>query len=299
MIMLKDLPFKGFAEKLFGPILNPYLGYFENLKINMRKAGMKHRLQDYLSTIVFYSFLTFLVSLILTSVFVSFYVGLYSRTMSLTDVVYSYTLAIILSFIFSGIVFFIGYTYPVLKAKTLKIMIERSLPFAVFYMATSASSGVMPVEIFKMLSVRGGVIGKEAGRIYSDVTTLGMNLSDALQRAALRSPSPLFSDLLWGMVSTITTGGDMQEYLSSKTRTFMNHYRLALEEYAKQISLYTEIYITLIIVGSLFFIVLISIIAPMTGGSATLLIQTFLVFFFIPLVSTEFIFLLKAISPTE
>ena len=127
---------------------------------------------------------------------------------------------------------------------------------------------------------------------------MGMNLSDALQKSATRSPSPQFADLLWGMISIITTGGDIERYLRGKTRAFMAQHRRSLNEYAKQISLYTEIYITLIIIGSLFFIILIAIISPLTGG-ATTLIQTFLVFFFIPLVSIGFIVLLKGISPSE
>ena len=86
--------------------------------------------------------------------------------------------------------------------------------------------------------------------------------------------------------------------MRGKTRTFMSQYRRSLNDYAKQISMYTEIYITLVIIGSLFFIVLISIISPLTGGG-TLFIQTFLVFFFIPLVSMGFIVLLKGISPSE
>jgi hypothetical protein len=83
----------------------------------------------------------------------------------------------------------------------------------------------------------------------------------------------------------------------------MNIYRRALQDYSKMISFYTEIYITLMIVGSLFFIVLLAVMSPVgesaSGRASTLMLQTFLVFFFIPLVSIAFIVLLKAISPSE
>jgi flagellar protein FlaJ len=277
------------AIRLFGNLTRPYLDYFDSLRNNLKTADINIPLSEYVCMMCFASFLTFMLSMVFGTVFITY---------ALVYTAYSYTLSILLALGLSGLVFFLSYYYPNLKAQSVKTEIERSLPFAVFYMATSASSGVNPTQIFKMLSVRGGIVGREAKKIYNDVVTMGMNLSDALQKAATRSPSPQFSDLLWGMISVMTTGGSIENYLRGKTRAFMAQYRRALNDYAKQISMYTEVYITLIIIGSLFFIVLIAIISPLTGGG-TLFIQTFLVFFFIPLVSMGFIVLLKGISPSE
>jgi flagellar protein FlaJ len=277
------------AIRLFGDISRPYLGYFESLRGSLKTADIKIPLHEYVSTMLLVSVVSWVLFMLIGTVMITY---------SLIYTAYSYTLAILLSFPFAGGVFFASYYYPNLKAKSVKTQIDRSLPFAVFYMATSASSGVNPTQIFKMLAERGGPIGVEAKKIYNDVVTMGMNVSDAMQKAATRSPSPQFADLLWGMMSIITTGGNVEAYLRGKTRTFMAQYRRSLNDYAKQISMYTEIYITLVIIGSLFFIVLISIISPLTGGG-TLFIQTFLVFFFIPLVSMGFIVLLKGISPSE
>jgi flagellar protein FlaJ len=281
--------FERIAIKMFGSLVSPYTEYFENLKYSMRKARMDTTVQQYLSLVLFYSLLVMIISVV-------FGAAILPRLVK--EFAYSYTLAIIMSFIAAGIAFFMGYFYPNTKASALSNRIDRSLPFAVSYMATTASSGTNPVNLFKMLSLRGGEVGKEANRIYTNVTSLGMSMTSALQRAALRSPSPTFSDLLWGMISIITTGGDMESYLRTKTRSYMSQYRRMLEDYAKQITFYTEIYITLVIVGSLFFIVLISIISPLTGVGA-LFTQTIIVFFVIPLVSVGFIVLLKHISPVE
>ena len=83
-----------------------------------------------------------------------------------------------------------------------------------------------------------------------------------------------------------------------KTRTFMNQYRRSLNDYAKQIALYTEIYITLVMVGSLFFIVLTAIMSPL-GGMDILMLQSFVIFILTPMVSLGFIVLLKGTSPVE
>ncbi|MBI4020222.1 MAG: type II secretion system F family protein [Candidatus Aenigmarchaeota archaeon] len=275
------------AVRLFGGIAEYYLEYFEGVKTSMHKAGMKTQLHDYVSFIFLATSLAFIASLIAGAVFF---------TLLIPSPIFTYTTAIIFSFLVTGAVFALSYYYPAILAKNRRAKIDRSLPFAVFYMATSASSGIEASEIFRLLSMKGGVLGEEASKIYTDVRALGMNLATALQKGAHRTPSVLWSELLYGMASVVTTGGSLDKYLESKTRSFMNQYRRALEEYSKQIALYTEIYITLIIVGSLFFLILIAIVSPIIGGS-TLFIQTLLVFFLIPLVSIGFIMLLKGISP--
>jgi len=278
------------ACRIFGKIVNPYVDYFENLKANLRKSGIKASVDEYFCSILFYAVIALVLVMIFGAIFFS---------MIMTEqVAYSYTLAIITGLVTAVLVFIFGYYYPSIKASGIQNQIDKSLPFAVFHMSTSASSGVSATEVFAMLSMRKGIIAEEAKRIYMNVRTMGMSLSDALQRAALRTPSMAFADLLWGMSSIVTTGGSIEKYLTNKTDTFMSHYRRSLNDYAKAISLYTEIYITLIIVGSLLFIVLLAIMSPISNVDV-LFLQTFLVFFMIPLVSMGFMVLLKGISPME
>jgi archaellum biogenesis protein FlaJ (TadC family) len=294
---MKDFMAKGIAFKLFGSLTKPYLDYFETLNRNLKRAMMKVSLHEYLCSILLISFIALLASMILGSVFISFLFP-FEPT-----IFYTYTLSIIISFIIAGLVFFMGYYYPSLKSKSIETQVNRSLPFAVFYMSTSASSGILPTEIFRLLSLRGGIIGEEAGKIYKNTTSLGMSLNDSIQRIAESTPSSHLADLLYGMSSTITTGGDLGRYLSGKAKSFMNFYRRSLNDYSKMITFYTEIYITLMVVGSLLFIVLLAVMSPIGGSGAgrtsTLFLQTFLVFIFTPLVSVGFIILLKSISPSE
>jgi flagellar protein FlaJ len=282
------------SMRLFGGAVEPYLHYFEGLNSNLKRGMFKSTAKEYVSILLFLSMITFMASLIGGS----FFIGVALAPRAADAGIYSYTLAIILSILFSGGVFSTGYLFPSMKANNIKTQIERNLPFAVFYMATTASSGIHPVDIFKALSQKKGVIGKEANKIYTNVKTLGMNLTDAMGKVANRTPSPSFADLLWGLISVITTGGSIEDYLNMKTRTFMNQYRRNLYDYAKQIALYTEIYITLVMVGSLFFIVLTAIMSPL-GGMDILMLQTFVVFLLTPLVSLGFIVLLKGTSPVE
>ncbi len=275
------------SYKLFGKLVDPYTDYFDALRLQLKHARMKYSVEEYVSMILFSSLLAFIVVILAGS----FYI-----TITTSYAFYSYTLSIVLSIVAAGGTFAVGYLYPNMKAKGIQNKINKTLPFSVIYMATAASSDVNPADLFKIVSLKGGEIGKECERIYRDIHMLGMDVSTAITKAANRTPSAKFSELLWGMLSVIRRGGDMGEYLSEKAKEFMGDYRRSLNDYSKQISFYTEIYITLIIVGTLFFIVLSSIMSPLVGGDV-LMIQTFLVFFFIPLISVGFLVLLKSLSP--
>ncbi len=282
------MPGKIYTE-IFGKIIEPYLEYFEPLRVQMKRAKMNYKIKDYISLITFVSFLSFVFIMITSSFFITILTA-YS--------LYAYTFSIIIAVIGSLGTFIIGYYYPSIKAAGLKKKIERELPFTTIYMTTTASAGIPPTEIFKIISVKGGEIGKECERIYRNVKMLGMDLPTSIAKAANSTASPRFAELLWGMLSIITRGGNMESYLQGKSKEFMAMYRRMLEEYSKQVTFFTEIYITLIIVGTLFFIVLTSIMTPISGGNI-LLIQSFLIFIFTPLVSIGFLFLLKSMSPTE
>ncbi len=278
-----------FYTKLFGKVIEPYLNYFETLKVQMKRARMDYYIKDYMSLLILFSFISFAAVMITASFFLTI-ITEYS--------LYAYTFSIIIAILAAVGTFFSGYYYPNIKASGLRKNIEKELPFTTIHMATTASSGIPAVEIFKIISLKKGEIGKDCERIYRNVKMLGMDLPSSISKAANASASARFSELLWGMLSIITRGGDMEDYLNSKAQEFMGMYRRILEDYSNQVTFYTEIYITLIIVGTLFFIILTSIMSPMGGGSI-LLLQTFLIFFFTPMVSLGFLVLLKNLSPVE
>ncbi len=282
--MLKEISFR-----LFGDIIRPYAEYFDPLKFSLKQARIRYSVEEYLSTLIFGAFVAFMISVMALSFFV---------TLTTASAPYSYTLAIIVSLVIASGVFLMGYYYPNIRGNSIKTRIEHSIPFTVIYMSTAASANVTVADLFKTVSMRGGEIGIECRRIYRDIRMLGMDSVTAITKAANRSPSPMFAELLWGVLSVIERGGNLAEFLTEKSREYMNVYRRNLNDYSKQITFYTEIYVTLIIVGTLFFLVMSSIMSPMVGGN-TLLLQTFLVFFFIPLISAGFIVLLRSIYPSE
>lgn len=286
------------AVRLFGDILRPQIDNLEELRLNLRKARMRTTTLEYMSTLLLIGLIVFIACVIVIPLIMVF---------SGIDAGFAYTFGIMISFMVCSGVILLGYFFPNVRIGEYKKKIDVSLPFVSFSMTASASAGINPVEMFKVLAKRKGTLGEEARKIYTNVKTLGCSLPDVLQKSAIASPSPDFADLLWGMMTVMTSGGNMESYLRVKTETLMNKYRRLLEDYAKTITLYTELYITLIIVGNLFFIILTAIMTPLSGsmGGSTgglgdpLILQTFLVFLLIPLVSVGFIVLLKGAYPAE
>jgi hypothetical protein len=61
--------------------------------------------------------------------------------------------------------------------------------------------------------------------------------------------------------------------------------------------MYVEIYITVVIVGSIFSIVMMTIMGAISGFGTLQAFQTLMVYVFLPVASIVFIFLLRLISP--
>ena len=144
-----------------------------------------------------------------------------------------------------------------------------------------------------------GEIAEESKNISRYVDTFGMPFSSAIKKEAKKTPSKDFSELLWSINTIVSSGGDLTGFLKSKSEEFMNDYRRRIRKYSQDLGMYIEIYLTLIITGAIFFIVLSSIIASISGGLSTILIQSFVVFILLPFLSIGFVLLIKAASPTE
>jgi flagellar protein FlaJ len=184
-----------------------------------------------------------------------------------------------------------------------KKSIDASLPFGTTYLATIASSGAPPVAMFKILSQFSeyGELSKETGKIYRDVEAFGMDLVSAIRKTASRTPSEELKELLWGLDTVLTSGGNAGNFLHEKSRSFISEYRRRLEQYSRTLSLLIEIYLTIVLVGSIFFIIMTALMSILGGGGtgiSMIFIQFLVIFIVLPFSSIGFIALLKAISPS-
>lgn len=293
-----------FAYRYFGRFTEQYLiKYFGDMKVDLRRAGINVTSSEYIAlalatSVAVFAVMTPLISLILTIILTQIGTATVGQARALG------MLAGLLGGVFSStLIFLLFYSYPSVVIGERKKKIEDALPFATLYLTTVAGSGTPPIAIFKALSrfTEYGEIAKESKRISEETELMGVNFVDAVENAARRTPSENFRDLLWGIRSILTVGGNLREYLHGKSIGFMQDYRRRLNQFTQQLSMFVEMYITVVLVGSVFFLVLSTIMGGIGGGNGSMIvaIQLLLTFFFLPMASIGFLILVKGISPTS
>jgi flagellar protein FlaJ len=279
------------AMRMFGQFTELIYPYFSEVKSDLKKSGMKISSQEYLTIGIFTSFLLFCVEVVLFSyifglVFQSFIFGFIT----------SFT-----SSIFISVGFFMVYVnYPKISINSKAKKIDNDLPFATLYLATIAGSKIplhKTLEVFAKFGQYGEVTD-EFSKINNEIDAFGLDVNTALERSVERTPSSKLKDLLWGILSVSRTGGDVDIYLKEKSKSFVAEYRRKIYEFSQQLSMFLEIYITAVILGAVFFTILTAIMTGIsTGGGDVVTLQVLLIFFFIPLISTAFIVLIKSMVP--
>ncbi|MFB6291919.1 MAG: type II secretion system F family protein [Candidatus Nanohaloarchaea archaeon] len=280
-----------FCYDQIGSYILDYLDYFQDLRPQLSKANIEVSLPEYVSMAVF--------TTLVTIVFSFFILGtLFVMSSGISGVIFTIALSLVLG---TGVLMGF-YLYPSLLIKSRASKIRDTLPFATMYMSTLAGTGTDIPEIFRVLSKQEEEyqeVAREAKRISRDMETFGMDASEALQKAADRTPSKDFKELMWGMNHVITSGGSLRSFLQERSRTLMNDYQRRVEEFADQLGLLVEMYITVVIVGSIIFTSMSAVMSSFSSVSGNLIvtIQIFSIFFGLPFISAMFILFVKGISP--
>ena len=199
--------------------------------------------------------------------------------------------------LFAGIFWLLGVTNPASKAKKRSKDINLRLPYALNYVAAMASAGVIPTEIFQSLSKQKiyGDVAREAAWIYKDIQIHGKDIVTALRRAIDRTPSVKFQEFLQGAITTITSGGDLKEYFQQKAQRYQWENRQEQKAFIDTMGLMAETYVTVAVAGPLFMMVMMAIIAIISGGGVRNL--QFLVYLMLPIINGGYVFLLMSMSP--
>ncbi len=292
------------AHKRFGFLVNERLKLFEELHAPLRKADIPLNLGAYVSAMIMSTILAGIISLGLSIILVPTILGpfvnsIISPTREI-DLVFDITLILIISILSAVTTFMVFWVYPAFKSGERSRKINLGLTSAVNTMATIAGTGVPPAVIFWSLVEfrRYGEVSRESEKILNDIENYGLDLVQALQRAANRSPSPLFSELLWKMIATIRTGGNLKEYLYIEGNRLMEIERMKTEAAIETIGLIAEAYVTALVVGPVFVIIMTTIMGIMgTPMSEVNLINNLVVYFGLPIGYALFIIAVDQVAP--
>lgn len=210
--------------------------------------------------------------------------------------------AFITSFAMSFVVLTIYHSYPFHLLTSKKNSIEGNLPFAINHMAAISASGVPPYVTFKLLTniPEYGEVSNEAKRIVRNVEAFGMDVVSAMRNVAERTPSAEFRQMIFGIISTIETGGDLRKYLENSAKEALFDYRLKREKYMQTLSTYADFYTAVLIAAPLFFVSVLSVMSLVGGSVFGLSIPNAMrigVYAMIPLMNIVFIMFIHYTQP--
>lgn len=285
-----------YSSRYLGEYVVQYEEYFSGVKDNIRKANIRMTLRQYLSVAVMSSIIGFVVLTPLVGIMFGLISG------GIGGFIGGLIAGPFLGFGGAVGVFMFFYVYPSNRITKRRNNINFNLPFATTYLSTVAGMGTPVASIFKLLGQfdEYGEISNEARKIANDVYGFGADIEIALTRAAKRTPSEKFKDLLWGINSILTTGGDLKGFLREKANTYMEDYRRQLDKFSDTLSLLVEMYITVVIVGSVFIMIITTIMSSLgTDPMVILTMQIATVFLLLPISSLMFILIVKTVSPIE
>jgi len=131
--------------------------------------------------------------------------------------------------------------------------LERELPFTLSELSVLASTGTSPIRLMRRMAQRDhdpAMTGTFKEVVYrADVQ--GKDLITALAETAKDSPSTPVRDTLWDIANMIHQGGDLDEYLRSKSDDIMRLKRVVQKEFIERLSTFLDMYVSLVLVGVL------------------------------------------------
>ncbi len=215
---------------------------------------------SYVSVVLFTTFISFLIAFFIALFLLFFNISFMSPFISfISESLSSRFLKIFwIVFVIPFGTFLIAFFYPSMEKKSLANKIDQEIPFATIHMSAIAGSLIEPSKIFSILisTKEYKNIEKEFIKIMNEVNIYGYNLVNALKRTANNTASKKLAELLNGLSTTITSGGDLPEFFSKRAETLLFEYKLDREKRAKNAETFMDIYISVVIAAPMILMLL-------------------------------------------
>lgn len=260
------------------------------LQRNLRKAGMTISADLYVSTAILSSLIAVVAVIAGGGVFLWFMRMLSSLTLGVLFVI-----GPVAGFMLYRIFLF----YPGVAAKNRAYKIDLALPHVIGFIHAMSRSGANVVDIFRELSTRpdAGELRNEARRFMRDVEYLGHDPLTALRDLAQSTPSRRFKEFLEVLAPIAETGGDMTAYFASKWTEYQDEAKADQGKFIQTLELYSELYITVVMLMPLLMLLVFALLGPMGGFSNLWLFL--IAYALIPIGSIAFIVLISMSTPEK
>jgi len=253
-------------------------GYFQKLRVDLRKINISCLLATYLSMSFFTAFLVFAAAIFffIFATFFSFSLdpfGIALAELNAVGILRNFAILI-----FSPILtLFLFWAYPFLEIQGIQSTIESELPFVTINMAAIAGSGIEPTNIFKIIAFGDEypATKKEMKKVINQVNLYGYDLVTALKNSARETSSKKLAELFNGLSTTISGGGNLTDFLNKRSETLLFEYRISKEKDTKSAETFMDLYISMVVTAPMvmtLLLVLMSVgIGPVIGMSPYML----------------------------
>ena len=187
---------------------------------------------------------------------------------------------------------------PKVKAWERKAKIDGQLPYAIGWMSSMATSGVIPYMIFKKLAETEeyfGEVSREAKLVVKDVELLGYDFIGAMRNLASVTPSDRLRSFIQGALTNTLSGGEMRDYFIGKARLTMDENRKSFADFISTLEMVAEVYIIALVAAPLLIIVMFAAMMMLRGSSPAILM--IIIYGAIPLGSMLFLLLIDSLTP--
>ncbi len=281
--------FAGLANALFGNVVDQYGDQFYEIRDHLDQANINVLFRTYVSQMLLASVLAFITGFFA----IGAAIFILRPNLFLTAVLILTVPGILAIMVFVGMWF-----YPSQRASSRATAIENDLPFALNQMSAVASSGIPPSAMFKLLInfEEYDEISREAEKIINKIEIFGEDITTAMREVAQTSPSDEFKEMLYGMLSTIETGGNLEDFLDEQAESALFDYRLRREKKIEQLSTFASFYTALLVAAPLFLIAVLSVMNLIGGDLFGFRIEQLMnlgVYVVIPGLNTLFIIVLS------
>ena len=302
--------FERIAFRLLGKYAGKKRDKYADLRNSLLTARMKVPFEVYLSTAYLASAIIGIVSAILLGALTWLlnipgmitYQGAvpeFMLTLNQYSLIIGTILAVVISFsVIAGITFVVFLLYPGFVAGNRKRNIDATLPYAINYVTAMSTAGIPPAEIFRQLgsSTMYGESATEARFIALEIDLFGKDLIDALRIVSSTTPSFRMKEFLQGAMGCISSGSNLTEYFRNKAEQYSLENRQNQKLFLDTLGLIAESYVTAMVAGPLFLIILQSIMSILSRQSQPIFLYI-IIYLIIPFGSIAFVILISAMTP--
>lgn len=302
--------YERFCFSIFGKRAKRKKDEFLSLRTDMIRARMKTPFEIYLSTAYFSSIIAGLLAALMFSLFtyllrlpeIFVYKGNVPDiiiAMSRYSLIIGTVLVLIISLlVVGGLIYSLFLIYPGIMAGERRRNIDSTLPYAINYITAMSTAGITPAEVFRLLgdSEIYGESAVEARYITREIDVFGKDLLDSLRLAGQYTPSDRMRDFLQGAIASISSGSNLTDYFRNKSEQYMRENRQEQKTFLETLGLISESYVTALVAGTLFLIILQSIMSTISSSSSPLFLYA-VIYGIIPLGSIMFVILIDSMTP--